>query len=154
MSRQTLIEKVAGKRYRIGWDESARHEPGGKTHFEKRDMYQLIPCQYGDIYKHAAGALAWYCVGQRIYARVKREAPEWLHLHVDCDGEGIFTFPAGKFPEVVKWAHPRRRRVISEKERQRLLDMGKATHFTGAGSSTATPDAHIDATPGLTPLPR
>ncbi len=153
MSRQTLIERVAGKRYRIGWDEAARHEPGGKTHFEKRDMYQLIPCQYGDIYKFASGILAWYCPSRQKGTWARKRLGPWFTVQIECEDEWIFNFPAEKFPEVAKCANPRRRRLVSEEERQRLLDMGKAHHFTGAENKNDDPDAHIDAAPGLPPSP-
>ena len=138
---QILIENLAGRRYRIAFDEAAVHEPGGKGRL--RAQYQIIPCKYGEIYQHGRGTLAWYCTSGRVKERVRAQAPDWLTLEVDCDGEGIFVFPAKWFPEVAKWARPRRRRVVSEKERQRLQEMGKAHQFHGVQNSTGAPDEEI-----------
>jgi hypothetical protein len=46
---ETVIEKIAGKRYRIELDPAAENQEGGKRG-DIRSMYQLIPCKYCEIY--------------------------------------------------------------------------------------------------------
>jgi hypothetical protein len=131
-NKKTLIEQLAGNRYQVGWDEAAEHTPGGKTNPYLRDQYHLIPCKFGDIYKHAEGILAWCCMNSRVVARAIKEAPPWLELYLDCDGEAIFTFPVERFEEVAKWAKPKRKpgpKTLSDTERGRLRDIGKGTRF-------------------------
>ena len=143
---QTLLEKIAGRRYRLGWDEAADYEPGKNTHL--RAMYQIIPWKFGEIYQHASNDLAWYCTSGRIKERLKAEALEWLDLHLDCDGEAIFIFPTKRFPEICKLAKPKRRRIISEKERRRLADLSKR-HSPFSKSSKTAPDSTISVQGGI-----
>ena len=129
---KTTIEKLAGDKYQLGWDPAAHHQPGGKTKPEFREQYRLIPCRYGNIYVHSEGVLAWYSMSPRIIARAIKEAPSWLNLSLDCEGEAIFTFPVERFDDVGKWAKPKKKRggrPLSSEDRDRLVDDGRDHRF-------------------------
>lgn len=151
MSAQTLIERIAGRSYRIAWDEAVDHEPRGKTRL--RAMYQLIPCRPGNIAQYDRRTLDWYCPSRTKGSLALEALNEWFQILVEAEDEWIFIFPAEKFPEVAKLARPYLKRQISNKTREHLLGVGKSTRFAGAGGEISAQGAEISTTPDLDPSP-
>lgn len=124
----TMMEKIAGKRYRIGWEEpySLKNPAVGKSN---REMYQQIPCKYGFIYRYGRNRLAWYCNSRKKGINALRELGDVLAVQVECDDEWIFQFKPEDFPAVAKTAIARRRRTLSKAHREKLVSAGKRNRF-------------------------
>ena len=134
---QTLLEKMAGKRYRLGWDGAIdpKHPP---RNTEERNMYQLIVCRPGNIYEHSENFLAWYCPSRRKGLHALKVLGGWFQVHVEAEAEWIFTFPSDKFSEVTKVARPHRIRQVSEEVKARLREHSRR-RSAPAGSELSAP---------------
>jgi hypothetical protein len=114
---KTLIEKIAGRRYQIGHDPAAEHQEGGQWGAD-RAMYQFILCHHGEIYEYDNEQLAWLCTSPRVANPIIRDLPEWMEIQVEADKETIFLFPIERVGAVMKWAKPRRKRILGEYQRK------------------------------------
>ena len=121
---KTLIEHTAGKRYKIGWDETvdATHPP---RKFEERDQFQIIPCRPGNVYKYDDGVLSWYCPNRLKGTYALKRLGDWFTVQIECEEEWTFNFSASKFREVAKCARPYLKRQISEETKERLKRQSK-----------------------------
>lgn len=119
------LKKLFGDRYRVGLDESARHEPAAKAD----PWHYLIPCRYGNISPFSDKLLVFHCTALGIRTRLRRDHPEIEVQNWSDDGEAIFLFRSDQFDLVAEYARPRRKRRISEKERSRLATMGRDHRF-------------------------
>ncbi len=114
-----------GDRYRIGQDEAADHETGGRHD----PWLYTIPCRYGHIYPHSDRLLAVYCDRRGVLSKLRWI--EGLIPHQIGDDEAIYLFEPERFDAVAAVVHPRRRRRLSEKHRAALLRGGSDHRFQG-----------------------
>jgi len=118
------LKTLANGRFRLAFDEAALIEPSGK----KDPWYQVIPSRYGHIYPYSDTLLAIHSKGSGI--RRKLQAIEGLAAHNwSDDGEAIFLFAPGLFNRVAEIAKPRRKRQLSDDQRQIATDRLRAFHF-------------------------
>lgn len=82
---------------------------------------QVIPCKYGEIYPHGGDLLGFASNGRKIGLRLAR-LPGAIVLQDGDDGMNI-AFPVAAFPAVAKIVRPRRKRKVTDKERERLAKM-------------------------------
>ena len=109
------LKKMYGKRFKISLDDAAQYEVNGRN-----DPWMfMIPCKYGHIYPISDEYLGFYCESKNIKTRICREQPD-IELVQDADVEGVFKFPPQKMEVIAKYARPKRKRQVSEKERKRL----------------------------------
>ncbi|PKK82038.1 MAG: hypothetical protein CVT49_15750 [candidate division Zixibacteria bacterium HGW-Zixibacteria-1] len=115
------LKEQYGDRFKIDLDEAADCEGESR----KDPWYYLIPCKYGDIYPFSDRRLAFLCNGAGIRSRLHKEQPE-IEVHNWSDnGEAIFIFDPEQFHIIAEYAKPRRKRKVSQKERQRLVEMSR-----------------------------
>ena len=113
-----------GKRYRVAYEESyyAQYGPDART---RDPWYMQILCKYGTIYPHGTNTLA-ASVEQHPGIAQRLKALPCTTISQEGDrAELTVTFPLANLPEVAKILQPRRRKQITEKERQRLRDIGR-----------------------------
>ena len=115
------LKDLFGDRYRVGLDESARHEPGAKVD----PWHYVIPCRHGGISPFSAELLAFHCTAPGIRAKLHLGHREIEVRNWSDDGEAVFLFRPDQFDLVADYAKPKRKRRISEKERDRLAKIGR-----------------------------
>jgi hypothetical protein len=104
-----------GKRYRIGWDGA--YNPKNVPR-DKLDPWAMeIPCERGTIYPHGGNDLA-VMVDHRPITAKRLAAIPGVELVQDGDHEKTFVFPVELFPQIAKLVKPRRRRQITEANRE------------------------------------
>jgi hypothetical protein len=154
----TCINLLAmfGEQYRITFDEAydPTHVPIGR-----RDPWMMqIPCegQRVTIYPHGGTALAVE-VDRRPSIAAKLQALAGVKLHQDGDIERTFLFDVSLFDQVAQIVKPRRRRRLTDKQRETLLKYGRRFE---AGAQKTTPEraqttsGDISLTPAeVAPLP-
>jgi len=115
---------IFAKTYKMAVDESAYNTSNGKLD----PWYYQIPCKYGYIYPYSSTKLAFYCEGYKIKQKIIRELPE-IELIQDGDIEGVFIFTPDQFDKIAKYARPKKRRRLSEKHRNILMESNQCYRF-------------------------
>lgn len=118
------LEDACRGRYRIEFDESALIP--GQTR-EERLWLEQIPCKYGHIYIHGRDKLGAYCDRPRIFERLMA-IPGTARLQV-VDRELSVSFHPAQLEEVAELLQARRRRQLTDEERERLAAIGAAFRF-------------------------
>jgi hypothetical protein len=130
----TLIERIAGDKYQITWDEAVKHQEKAKSDPDLRAMYQIIPCKHGEIYENGEGKLAFLCTGLRICDRIAKlkitKDLSWLDIFLETDEGYVFLFPLERFEMVAEWAKPNKKRRLSVEAHKKLSVSGHATRFS------------------------
>ena len=139
---ETVIEKIAGKRYRIELDPAAANQEGGKRG-SIRSMYQLIPCRYGEIYEYGDGKLAWLCSSVRLSNKLTSNLPDWMMVQVETEDGTVFIFPVARFKDVAKWAKPRTRRIMSVQQKAAAAERLKSFRFLRRPEPKKGPEREI-----------
>ena len=117
------LKERFGRRYRVTYGESYYAEHGEKARVED-PVHMIIPCKYGHIYAAGEETLAAGVDGHPNVAGQLRRL-KCCQVHQDGDlGELTVLFDVTDFAKVVKIMRPRRRRQLSEAERQRLRVIG------------------------------
>jgi len=120
------LKKDYGDRYKIALDPAGQDEYNGK-----RDPWMyIIPCKYGNIYPYSAKGdkpelLGFWCTGSGKRQQIKEQFPHFKVHSWSDDGEAIFLFPRSDLDALAELAKPRRKRVVSAEERERLAAIGK-----------------------------
>jgi len=115
------LQQEFGTRYRVTFDAaySPKHVPR-----DKLDVWSMqMPCQRGVVYPHGGGLLAVEVEGRRVTANRLRQL-NCTTTYQEGDNFLTVTFDAADFDEVAAVVKPRRRRQVSEAERQRLASIG------------------------------
>ncbi len=119
------------QRYRVG-----KEQPGS------RDPWDLfIRCRFGHVYPHGGRYLAASIDGYpRIAARLRRLP--CVQIVQDGDhGELTVVFDVRDFDAVAEVIQPRRRRILTDQERQRRAEsLAKARQNRSTASATASAD--------------
>jgi len=122
------LKDLFSKKYRIGHGPAAKHEPGGMSD----PWYFTIRCQFGEIYPYGGEKLAFHCTGAIVRQKIKQAFPDMEISNWTDDGEACFIFHVDQLLKVLKFAKPRRRRQVSESEKERLAKIGCETQFSMA----------------------
>ena len=117
------LKEQFGRKFKIDWDE-CRQSPS-------MDPWLMqIPGKYGHVIPHGDNELAVSVDGHAGIAGRIRRLP-CCRVHQDGDfGELTAIFDVVDFDQVAEIIQPKRRRVVSEAERQRLRVMGYKSRFT------------------------
>ena len=139
MDRINLQEQFS-TRYRVAFD--AAYSPKHVPHDKLDPWAMLIPCQRGIIYSHGGDLLTVEVEGRRVTANRLRQ--------LDCtttfqEGDSFLavTFHVADFDEVAAIVKPRRRRQVSEAERERLASIG--FQQTAQPAPVSGPVRHLEA---------
>src|SRR5262249_13624280 len=101
-----------GARYRI------THDPAAVTWGERRDPWMMeLRCEGGTIYPLGGSKLAVEVDGRPWTAKALATLPG--------DTETTFAFDVSRFDAVAQIVRPRKRRQVSEAERQRLAELSR-----------------------------
>lgn len=128
------LRELYGKRCKIGLDEAAQYESGGRN---DPWLFQ-IPCKFGHIYPISDKFLGFWCEGIRVRARLRREHPEIEEIQ-EGDLESVFQFTRDQFDIVAEYAKPRRRRRLSEKQRKIQIERLKGYQFKAQIAAVDSP---------------
>jgi hypothetical protein len=129
------LQDQFGEDYQIGLDESAdgRADPWHLT----------VLCERGEIYPFGGDFLAVEIIGHPVIARQVADI-DGVRLHQDGDGEKTYVFHAELFHLVAAFVRPRRRRKLSDEDRDRLVQAGACYRFTPGHSSAAEVENHLE----------
>jgi hypothetical protein len=114
------LRALFGKQYHISHDESYDAE---RSEFRTAEepWLQIIPCKYGHIFPWGGDLLA---VSTNRRGAITDRIRSLPFVEVVQDGsDGInATFPLDRFDEVAEIVRPKRRRRLSESQRQASID--------------------------------
>lgn len=121
------MRTLFGARFRVGRDPAASARD--------TDPWLLtLPCRYGTIYPHGGDVLAVEVDGHsKLAARVA--ALPGVRAHQWGDQERTLLFPVALFDQVAAIVRPRRRRVLTEEQRQAARERLAAYQFSPAAQS-------------------
>lgn len=132
------LKERFGQRYRVRYEESYRAQYGPRA-FTVDPWLQIIPCQHGHVLPHGGDMLAASTDRRGPIARRLIALPE-ATIHQDGDDGVTVLFQVDQFDAVAEVMKPRRRRIVSEAERERLRTLGAKYGFQpgcGAHSESA-----------------
>lgn len=115
------LKDTFGSQFRIIYDPVSGPKPS------KDPWMMMIPCKYGEIYPHGGTRLTFECRSGKIIGQLRRH-PKFT-IKQDGDGEASFLFEADDLPLLEDELQPKKRRVVSEAQRERLAEMGARTRF-------------------------
>ncbi len=117
------LKERFGRKFRVEYEESYHAEYGPDARTEA-PWLMIVPCRYGHVFSHGGRILAASVDGHPNVAGVLRRL-KCCRVHQDGDdGELTVLLDVADFAKVARIMRPRRRRQISEAERQRLQAMG------------------------------
>ncbi len=106
MKEPLNLRQLFGDRFKIELDDVY----SGRPNSQGDPWYYLIPCKYGHIYPYSDRLLAYYCVGERVRAKLRREHPELECRQWSDDGECVFLFEPDQIDIIADHAQPHRKR--------------------------------------------
>jgi hypothetical protein len=116
-----------GQRYKVTYEESYGAAYGPKA--TREDLWlQIIPGARGQVYPHSIAMLAATTNRSGITARRLKALP-FVKVHTDGSDGVTVLFPPEHLDQVADLLQLRRRRRISEGERQRLAALGRKHGF-------------------------
>ncbi len=136
-----------GRRFKVEYEESYYDE---RTKHTLEDPWlMIVPCRYGHIFPHGGSLLAASVDGHPNVAGVLRRL-RCCQVHQDGDfGELTVVFDVADFDKVAAIMKPRRRRQVSEEERERLRLMSAKFGFQRIVQGEHTPRP---CDPGVDPV--
>ena len=135
------LKDLADDRYRTVLDESYQDD----TARQSKLWYFRIPCQHGFISVHGSETLAAWTGSPRMVEKLIA-IPE-VEVHQRGDSEVRVLFGPDRLDDVASVLKARRKRKISEAERQRLATVGKAHLFPRRTEPLRDAPGHV-RTPG------
>ena len=109
----------------------------------RRPWYHVIPCQYGHIYVHGDDELGFASDKPGGVAKRVANLPFTRVTQSGDDGMNI-VFDVAHFDEVAAIVKPRRKRILSDEHREKLVEAGRLSRF--AGSETTQTNLERDLT--------
>lgn len=110
------LRKQFGNEYRISWDPS--YDPKGKHRDNLDPWYARIPCRRGIfIYPHGGNRLGVVCDYHPGLLKQLLALPR-IEIHQQGDQEATLLFDLGEFDAVAQIVKPRKRRRLSEVQKQ------------------------------------
>jgi len=120
------IRQRFGSRLRISYDPCYAHKGVRRENLDPWMMQ--IPCQFGTIYPNGGDLLVVEMDNHNTMAK-RVAAISGCELIQDGERERSVRFHVDAFDAVAAIVRPRRKRRISDAERQRLRDAGKRYRF-------------------------
>jgi len=127
------LVSLTANRYKVALEESWHHEDP-EVRSPDRIWYEQIPCRGGafiSVYSLNPLTLKLWTPRPKnaklIWMAVKGAAGVRADFHFD--GEAEIYFPLESLPQVAELAGARRRRRLSEEEKAKLAEVGKAHQF-------------------------
>ena len=120
-----LMERF-GDRFKIGFDPAydPKHRPKDKL----APWYLVIPCQRDEIYPHGGDTLIAE-VEDRPITRNRLTSLDCTSVHQEGDHFAAFRFHVDDFDAVAEIVLPRKRRQVSEAEKERLRNLSAKHGF-------------------------
>jgi hypothetical protein len=115
-----------GTQYKIDWDEC--YDPANRPKENLDPWHMTIPCERGTITPYGDSKLSVMVDYRPITAKRLSELGV-CKLYQDGDHEKTFLFDVADFDTVAEIVKPRRKRQVSEQERQRLATMSAKHGF-------------------------
>ncbi len=119
------LKERFGSRYKIAWSEEVKDEA-------RQPMNQIIPAKRGHFYPFSDSEVGFFCESHRLATNLLKEFPEDVRVFVDAEDAVELLIKADAFEKVADRDGARKKRRVSERERQRLSEMGKNTRFFAA----------------------
>jgi hypothetical protein len=119
-----------GRQCRVEYEESYYAERGARA-WADDPWLQIIPCRAGHIYPWSPATLAVSTNTRGPTARKLAALPGATLWQEGDDGMTIL-FPLERFPEVAALMHPKRRRQMTEEQRQAAAERLAKYAFTPA----------------------
>ena len=147
-----------GRRYKVTHEEAYRHEYGPRARVDD-PWLQIIPGQRGHVFPWDDRRLAASTNTSGATATKLKALPLVEVWQDGADGATVL-FPADKLDEVADLLKLRRRRYISEQERERLAGLGRRYRFQPRGDGFQSDSGALGATigpkvdPGSRPTPK
>ncbi len=116
-----------GDRYKLVYEESYAAAYGSKAIRDDAWM-QIIPGARGHVYPHSEAMLAATTDTSGLMARRLKALP-FVQVYTDGSDGVTVLFPPERFEEVADLLRLRRRRRVSDQERQRLAALGRQYGF-------------------------
>jgi hypothetical protein len=130
-----------GERFRVIHEASysADRGDGARAH----DPWTLlIPCERGHIYPHGGELLGASTDTRGPTAKALAGLPGVRVVQDGSDGINV-VFPAAEFETVAAVLKPRRRRILSPEQRDRLIAMGAKHRFAATAGAGDAPGDQI-----------
>ena len=124
-----LMEEF-GERYRVTFDPA--YDPKNRPREKLDAWYMQIPCERGTIYPWSEDRLAVEVDHRPITAK-KLAALDDVVLVQDGDNEKTFAFPLSMFDAVAELVLPRRKRRLTDDQKQKAGERLKAYQFQPRG---------------------
>lgn len=115
-----------GKRYRLTFDPA--YDPKGRPRDKLDPWMMVIEGQRSTIYPYGGCLLAVEVEGRAVTRRRLRELAGTTVIQ-DGDDFTAFTFDVGIYPAVAAIVRPRRRRILSEAQREQLRQLSSQHGF-------------------------
>lgn len=123
------LKTAYGKKYRVEFDKERYScdiqviPPDERNSSTNKAWYYSIPCKYGEIeISDESDGLMFYCTSSSIAKRINEEMKDRLELFEPADGEAVIYFREKYLEEILKYARPRRRKQLSEEQKQKLTE--------------------------------
>lgn len=125
------LKKRFGQKYRIFMDEAwyvetAESYPDKIKH---RLWYYEIRGKYGTIYLYGTNKLAVRITANRIKSRIMTDYRNILSMYLEAEDESIFLFSPVNFEIVAGLIKARRKRQITNEQRQLIIERTKNYRF-------------------------
>jgi hypothetical protein len=117
------LKRLASDKYRVELDPSADDSPR-----DERPWLWRITCKYGFVGVHGPDTLLAHCNAARVIARLLA-VPDVAPRQIG-GGEVNCSFPPDRLDAVAEVLGARRRRRLSEEQRERLVAAGQAGRFS------------------------
>jgi len=122
------LNELFGKQYRISFDDCVPKSGSGRDSMRRDPWMMQIPCQRGVIYPFDACMLAVEIDGHpKLAAKLRRM--KCTEVVQDGETEVTLIFDVADFDQIAQIVLPRRRRQVSDQERDRLRSMSKRFGF-------------------------
>ncbi|MCK9570867.1 hypothetical protein M0R72_18095 [Candidatus Pacearchaeota archaeon] len=123
MAKPTCIDltELCGKKYKIEYEESYYAQYGPNAHVND-PWYKIVPCQKGHFFPWGGNRIAFATKGNGPICRILRDLPGVEVMQDGSDGINV-AFDVSMFDQIAQLVIPRKKRQVSDEERQRLADM-------------------------------
>ena len=124
------LKERFGKRFKVGHDEAYFAERGERG-FADDPQLQIIPGRRGHVFPGPGDLLAAFCRRGPTANRLK--ALPFVQVYTEGSDGVTVLFSADHLDQVAELLLLKRRRQITEGERQRLVELGRQHRFLSRG---------------------
>lgn len=132
------LKATYGKKFKVCLEESYPAQPAGRRDASDALWLQIIPGRLGHVFPHGGDLLAASTNSRGVTAQRLLALPDVTLWQNGSDGVTVL-FPPDRLEDVAALLHLRRRRRVSDKERDRLRALGVKYGFNyGTGARPAS----------------